>query len=226
MADPSQEPHFTLILNAGGQSRRMGTSKSTLPTPPDNRPLIAHVAAQLAALPLAGIVVVTNETGAAARYALPSHARFVADHFPGAGTAGGIATGLGLCSGWALVLACDLPLVQAPVVRLLWQLAQEQDAAGRRRWDAVVPVVHGWDEPLHAFYHAALLPALIRTLETGRLRANAVLDFVRTRRVHTEELRTVSPDLASFTNVNTPAEWARVRGLLADRAAGSPHHGG
>ena len=42
--------HFlTLVVNAGGQSRRMGQDKALLPIPPGT-PLIAHVVRRLAPL--------------------------------------------------------------------------------------------------------------------------------------------------------------------------------
>ena len=52
---------LTLIINAGGQSRRMGTDKALLTVQPHGLPLIAHIAARLAPLgvevPYDGLVV-------------------------------------------------------------------------------------------------------------------------------------------------------------------------
>ena len=83
---------ITLLINAGGQSRRMGQSKALLPVPPHNLPLIAHIAARLLPLAPGGLVVVTNDPALPAQAQLPPATRFVPDAYPDTGTLGGIAT--------------------------------------------------------------------------------------------------------------------------------------
>ena len=204
---------LTLVVNAGGQSRRMGRDKALLPVPPAGQPLLAHVVARLAPLQPAAIVVVTNNAELPALVTLPGAPRFVADAYPATGTLGGIATGLRHTAGWALVVACDLPLVSAPLCEFLWTLAQEQED-GDDRWDAVVPVVGGYEEPLHALYHVRCLPAIEAHLAQGRRRVISFMPDVRTRYVQEDELRPVDPELRSFVNANTPEEWALALDLL------------
>ena len=62
-------------------------------------------------------MVVTNDPELPARAQLPPATRFVADAYPATGTLGGIATGLAAATGWAIVVACDLPLVNAALFR-------------------------------------------------------------------------------------------------------------
>ena len=59
--------NLTLIVNAGGQSRRMGQSKALLPIPPRGEPLIAHLVRRLQPLAPARLVVVTNDAELPAR---------------------------------------------------------------------------------------------------------------------------------------------------------------
>ena len=206
---------LTLIINAGGQSRRMGTDKALLPVPPHAAPLIAHVAARLAPLEVARLLVVTNDRTLPARAGLPPATRFVPDAYPDTGTLGGIATGLQHAPGWAVVVACDLPLVSAPLFQMLIELAGEQEN-GAERWDAVVPVVDGYEEPLHALYHRRCLPAIAARLAAGQRRVISFMPDVRTRYVPEERLRTVDPTLRSFFNTNTPEEWAEALALLRE----------
>jgi molybdopterin-guanine dinucleotide biosynthesis protein A len=213
---PQPIDDLTLLINAGGQSRRMGASKALLPVPPHNTPLIAHVAARLLPLEAARLVVVTNDPALPPQAQLPAAAIFVPDAWPDTGTLGGIATGLQHTPGWAVVVACDLPLVSAALFAHLVALAGEQQD-GQDRWDAIMPLVDGYAEPLHALYHRRCLPAITARLAAGERRVISFLPDVRTRYVPEDELRASDPDLHSFFNTNTPAEWEQALRLLADR---------
>lgn len=209
-----QSPGFTLVLNAGGRSRRMGIPKALLPTPPHGLPLIQHIIRRVAPLPLEKIIVVTNqpEIGAAIVTQLPI--QILPDAYPDTGPLGGLATALAEVSGWALVLACDLPLVNPVLLDALWHVALETREE-MANWDAVVPVTADQDQPLHAFYHRRCLPAIHNQLQAGHYRANGFYSQIRRRRVEEAELRQVDPNLASFVNVNTPEEWAAIQIKLA-----------
>jgi molybdopterin-guanine dinucleotide biosynthesis protein A len=205
-----------LIINAGGESRRMGRSKTLLPVPPDDTPLIAYVARRLAVLPISRVIVVANDPALPSLAQLPSPTIFVADAYPDAGALGGIATGLQQIAGWAVVVACDLPLVNPQVFNVLARIAAERDEQGDR-WDAVVPVVGDYEEPLHALYHRRCLPAIEARLAQGQRRIISFMGDVRTRYVAEDELRAVDPHLHSFVNANTPAEWDAALQLLNER---------
>jgi molybdenum cofactor guanylyltransferase len=215
MAESADLPYLDLIINAGGESRRMGRSKALLPVPPDATPLIAHVAQRLAVLPVARVIVVANDPALPSLARLPEPTTFVADAYPDAGTLGGIATGLQQIEGWAMVVACDLPLVNPQLFALLAQLAVEQDAQVDC-WDAIVPVVNGYEEPLHALYHRRCLPSIETRLAQGHRRVISFMGDVRARYVSDEELRVADPQLRSFVNANTPEEWQAALELLAE----------
>ena len=170
--------------------------------------------ARLAPLAADPLVVVTNDTALPLAAQLPPGTIFVADAYPDTGTLGGIATGLQQAPEWALVVACDLPLVSADLCAMLAGLAGEQ-ADGQDRWDAIVPVVDGYEEPLHALYHRRCLPAIEARLAAGQRRVISFMPDVRTLYVQEEQLRTVDPQLHSFFNTNTPEEWAEALRLLA-----------
>ena len=203
---------LSVILNAGGQSRRMGSNKALLPV--GGMPLIQHVALRLLPLVDDRLLVIGNDPAVQAAVQVSRPTVHLADAWPDAGAAGGIATGLAQVEGWAAVVACDLPLVRPEIFRHLLALAQEPGLDGQP-WDVVVPVVDGREQPLHALYHRRCLPALHAQLAEGRLRVNYFYDQVRVRRVSEEELRGLDPNLHSFVNANTPDEWRRALDLLA-----------
>jgi molybdopterin-guanine dinucleotide biosynthesis protein A len=199
---------ISLVVNAGGESRRMGEPKALLPMPQSGQPLLSHLLEQLAPLVTGVTVVVLNDQRLAGALGLGAEVEVVPDAYPTGGPLGGIATGLRLCPEWAIVLACDMPLVKPAVVRYLCSLTGPA-------WQAIVPVVDETPQPFHALYHRQLLPLIEKKLAAGIRRAASFLDEVPTRWVSEAELRPLDPALHSFINVNTPAEWAAACALLA-----------
>ena len=133
-----------------------------------------------------------------------------------------LATGLALCSGWAMAVACDMPLVSPALFSALAALALETDDAGAhageeggRPWDAVIPTTEGYPQPLHALYHRRCLPVMEALLAEQNLRIVNLYGSICVRYVGEPDLRRIDPHLHSFINVNTPEEWERALALLA-----------
>ena len=88
--------------------------------------------------------------------------RMVPDLVAGKGALGGIHSAVHhAATPHCLVVACDMPFLNAGVLRYL----VEQRAG----YDVVVPSVHGRPQPLHAVYGKACLQPIARRLETERL---------------------------------------------------------
>lgn len=198
----------------------MGQDKAQLRVPGSGQPLLQHMVARLHALPLAQVIVVTNQPDLAATLTLSRRARFVADDEPGIGPLGGIATGLRYCQGWGIFLACDLPLVNAQVIQFLCQLTRQLDHSGTP-FDAIVPLIEGYPQPLHALYHVRILPIVQQTLQRGERRASSFLQATHTRWVSEAELRPFDHPLNSFVNANTPEAWRQACALLANEKPSS-----
>lgn len=191
--------NLTLVIEAGGESRRMGQDKALMPFL--GRPLIQRILDR--AGPLADeIIVVANQPE---RYAfLPCPV--VPDARPGRGALGGLYTAFtaARCSCVAVV-ACDMPFVSAPVLAFL------RDVLIREEVDAAVPETAAGLEPFHAVYRrSACLPAVEVALEAGLWRAAGWLDAVRARRVGQQEIAPHDPRGTAFRNVNTPEAFAQA----------------
>lgn len=205
----------TLMINAGGQSQRMGRPKALLPMPPDQQPLLQWIVQRLQPLSPQRILIIANEPAFQTQVKLAGDVRWLADRYPDTGPLGGLATGLAACDGWAICVACDMPLVNLQLFAYLCRLAAETDATGADGWDAIVPVVDGYPEALHSLYHRRCLPAIVARLAAGERRAISFLPDVRVRYVQEADLRPYDPTLQSFMNANTPAEWAHVLAFLS-----------
>jgi molybdopterin-guanine dinucleotide biosynthesis protein A len=133
----------------------------------------------------------------------------VADLYPGCGPLAGIhAAMLAASHPHVFVAACDMPGLDAGVIRFL--LDRIGDA------DAVVP---RWDddiEPLHAVYAVRLAPLVEDALRSGRHALREFLPRVRVDYVAEAELGRIGGAARSMLNVNTPEELAALGGSLED----------
>ena len=205
-----------VIILAGGQSRRMGRNKALLRLAPDEPTLIEQVVAQVQ--PLGPVLLVTNTPEDYTFVRLP----MVPDALPGTGALGGLYSGLQAAPApYNLTVACDMPFL-APAL-LAYLAAQPHD------YDVLIP---RWHEPgaakpqletLLAIYSRACVPAIAAHLAAADLRMISFFPDVRVRYVDEPELRLVDPLLASFRNLNTPAELAQAQqtdqGATPDPAA-------
>lgn len=196
---------FSVVILAGGQSRRMGRDKRALPWAPtqDESPqtLLDHVVATVASLTDDVVLVANDAPGVGG-------VRVVGDFYPGAGSLGGIYSGLAAAAyDLAFIAAADMPFLNA---RLIRDLAGRAAGAG-----AVVPVIGGRPEPLHAIYRKALLAPARRRIERRELKVAPVFDAVSTVWVPESELHQRDPTLHSFWNLNTPEDYDRALALAS-----------
>ncbi|HLK12583.1 MAG TPA: molybdenum cofactor guanylyltransferase [Candidatus Binatia bacterium] len=129
----------------------------------------------------------------------------VVDRVPGSGPLGGIHAAM-LASRWphVFVAACDMPGLEADVIRFLLR------RIGRA--DAVVPCWERDVEPLHAVYALRSLPVIEECLRTGRHALRDVLGCLEVDYVGEDDLSRVRGTARSLLNVNTPEELAAVGG--------------
>ncbi len=193
---------MTAIILAGGQSRRMGRNKALLRLEPDGPTLIEIVVGAARAV-TPQIILSTNTPEVYAWLQLPR----VADEFPGAGPLAGLAAGLAvMTTSHALLLGCDMPFLQPPLLRHLAAQALASDV------DAVVPLnANGQMEPLCAVYRRSCLASARAQLAAGKHKMMDWLASIATRCITADELRRFDPRLQSLHNLNTPEDLAKGR---------------
>jgi len=176
----------TLLVLAGGQSRRMGRPKAMLPVAGGT--LIEWMLDRLAPGFQEALVAAGPETELP-----PLQTRVVEDRLPGAGPLAGIEAGLGAArSDVVFAVACDMPFVSLELARKIVRAAPRHDAA--------VPRLDGRPEPACAAYRRSARGAIESALRQGRLRAAEVLGDLDVRWL--DDL-----DPAAFKNINTPDDY-------------------
>jgi molybdopterin-guanine dinucleotide biosynthesis protein A len=169
------------------------------------RRIIERVVDAMSAV-LGDLLVVTNTPDVYAFLGLP----MTPDAVPGAGSLGGIYSGLRAADGDAIfTVACDMPFLAPDAIRLV--------AARGAEADVVIPRVGNQLETLHALYGRGCLAPMEARIAAGRLKITGFFEDVRIVEIPESELAQVADPAVVFMNVNTPDELARARALI-DRA--------
>jgi molybdopterin-guanine dinucleotide biosynthesis protein A len=196
---------LTLVIQAGGESRRMGQDKALLPFL--GEPLILRVLRRLQ--PIADeVIVVARQPENLAFLGV----RVVSDLLPGIGALGGLYTALAVArSPLVGVVACDMPFVSAGL------LNEARSRLVQTGMDAVIPrTAQGW-EPLHAVYRreTCLLP-VERAIQRGERRLIAWHAEARVLALSGEDILPFDPHLRAFLNINTPEDLRLAEALARE----------
>lgn len=204
-------PRVTVAIQAGGESKRMGRSKATVPFA--GRPLISRIVERVA--PAADdLLITTNE---------PDNLEFLFDEYPKLslrlvrdkldyrGALPGFLTAFEAAqTPYIAIVACDMVFASANLI------AAECAELSLSMADCVVPVnKHGY-EPFHAVYkREACLPAIRACIEAGDKRAQAFFESVTLCEFPQVEVLKAEPMGGCFVNVNTPEELAAIEERFA-----------
>ena len=195
-------PKISVVIQAGGESRRMGRSKATVPFA--GRPLICRLVERLS--PVADeLLITTNEPdnlGFLAEEFPDLDIRLVRDSFDERGALQGLYTSFtqARCPHVAVV-ACDMVFASPALI------VAESQAALMSGAKAVVPVNRHGFEPFHALYRPELcLPVLEEVMARGTTSAHGFLDALDFYEFSREEVLAVEPTGGCFINANTPEE--------------------
>lgn len=200
----------SVVVQAGGQGRRLGAAKAMAELA--GRPLIEHVLEQVGGLGCECLIT-TNHPEDLAYLGL----RMVSDPADSAGALTGLGTALRAAAGErALVVGCDMPFVRIRLAQLLIGLAERE-----ARDKIVVPLWHRGLEPLLSVYPKSALPAIDEVIGTGSQRLHDLLDLRPLHIVSSQELMKLDPEGLSFFNVNTPQDLAQAEVIFASLAGDS-----
>lgn len=190
---------ISVIVLAGGHSRRLGHDKALLPW--QGRTLIQYLVTYLQKLSDDVLVV----TGTERRYQELLTVPIFSDEIRNIGPLGGLYTGLKHARfPYSLAIACDMPFVNRAVIDLL-----KDNAEGSVK--AVVPSIQNHRVPTCALYHKDCLSVIEKLQAQGRFSLQALLDSIPIKILSEDELRAVDPTLRSFVNINTQADWESCR---------------
>lgn len=200
MSSPWPRPNWTGALLVGGRSRRMGTDKLLLRLP-DGARLMERPGAALRAVCGACLQV-----GGGTAHALADFTP-LADAPQAEGPLAGLLAALYAArTAWVLVLAGDLPAVDAAF------LAALQDEAERDPARALLPQSAAGLQPLCAAYPRALAARIAAAAAAGERAVHAALPLEARRAWPYEEAAAAARIADPFRNINRPSDWEAYLG--------------
>ena len=210
----------TAIIMAGGNSQRMGQDKANMLL--GGQTLLQHVVATMRQNFPEVIVSVRQPRPESD---LPQ----ICDDPAHTGPLAGLSAGLERANTpWVFAVACDMPFITPAVIELLAGYrgkplpaspcqgrssppSPDKGRQGGVGFQAVVPMVRGYPQPLAAFYAASCLNEVNKLLSgSGKHSLRALLDQLRVCYVGEEEMLAADPQLRSFFDLDTPQDMARA----------------
>ncbi|MFN4180557.1 MAG: molybdopterin-guanine dinucleotide biosynthesis protein B [Armatimonadota bacterium] len=200
----------TVVLLAGGKSRRMGKDKAMLNW--QGKPMLLVLTERFQAAGFS-VVIAGGSVEWAKRLAnipalivpdLPAHEGF--------GPLAGIEAGFTHTKAkWLGVVACDLPFAEP---RLIAWLAEKLGG-----YEAVAPVINDVSQPLHAVYSRSCLPHLVAQLESEDKSVKAFLRRINVLYVPEVEWRQVADAKCLTVHLNEPENLKVCQGSEVERDA-------
>jgi molybdenum cofactor guanylyltransferase len=185
----------TLLVLAGGDSRRMGRTKAWLEV--GDTTLLRWMVERLA--PAFSDVVVSFAEPEQVQELLPC--RLVFDRKLSAGPLAGLEAGLADArNDVTFAVACDMPYVTPELAAMA--------VAASAGCDAAIPRIDGRPEPACAAYRRSALPKISAALDAGRFRASDLAE-----QLDVAWLEGLEPDM--FRSLNAPEDYERFRRELS-----------
>lgn len=187
---------ISVIILAGGESRRMGSNKAFLEH--NGKPFIERILDTFS--DFNERIIVANDVSL---YQYPL-VETLQDTYPDRGPLCGLYTGLKSAKNdTCIVLTVDVPFISS---ELMSYLATLEDKV-----DAIVPNVGGYLHPLCAVYRKSALSIIEKAVEEDIRKVRRVLKALSVLEVKEEDLKQFSDPGQCFRNINTPEEYLEAK---------------
>lgn len=191
------------IILAGGKSLRLGRDKAVEEF--NGESLVRRVVSSLNFLN-SDIIIVTDAKKAPMGLEDSNRLRLTTDLYPAKGPLVGIYSGLMASNTrYNLVVACDMPFLNQPLLSYMTQIAEG--------YDVVMPRLDQQVEPLHAIYSRDCLKAIEEMFHQNKYSVNQLCEKVKVRYVEKAELDRFDPQHLSFFNINNEEKLKRAKEL-------------
>jgi len=197
--------HLSIVIQAGGNSLRMGSNKSLKPFL--GIPLIQRVFKRVESLS-EDIFIVTNTPGEFAFLNL----RMVSDELPGRGVISGLYTAMIQSNQeFVGVIACDMPFVNADLILAEYEILVETNA------DVAIPRTRTGYEPLHAVYRRKnCMTAIHEAIQNDQRRLISWLPSVQVVEFDEQMIEKFDPKHLAFINTNTQEEFSKAEQIALE----------
>ncbi len=194
----------TFLVLAGGYSERFGEKKALYEI--DGKPLIRFVVEGIS--DLAQDIVISCESGYDKLTEMFPNARIIEDKPDKSGPLAGLLSSLPeIKSDYTFLVSCDAPKIKREVIELIVEKGKGHSASVPR-WP------NEFLEPLQALYRTEEFEESTKgAWEENQMKLSKVIDMLPdVVYISTEKIKSVDPNLESFTNINYPSDVEEVFG--------------
>lgn len=114
---------------------------------------------------------------------------------------------------YQFVVACDMPFLNLDLIKHMAVFAPV--------YDAVVPRIGDYHQPLHAFYRRSCLEPIRRQVEKEEFKITGFYAGLKVKYIDSAEIAEFDPCQKSFFNINTWTDYEEAMRLLAGQSARS-----
>jgi len=198
---------ITGIVIAGGRGTRFGRNKALIEI---NRKTLVELAIEKLNEVTDEVIIVTSAGQYESIAGTGIKDKIIIDIIPGKAAMGGVYTGLVESNSfYSLFVACDMPLLNTRLLEYMMNLAPG--------YDAVIPRIGEYIEPLHAVYSKDCIPQIKKLIDDGELSLHALMRNINVKYIDMPEIDKYDPEHLSMFNINTVADLERVEKVLAIR---------
>jgi molybdenum cofactor guanylyltransferase len=153
---------------------------------------------------------VTNEEKIDAYSSFESNIKVVTDIFPEKAALGGLYTGLSYSkNNYSIIVACDMPFLNSALLQYMVNISPG--------YDAVIPRIGNYLEPLHAVYSKNCIATAEKLINNNELSVRKLVGLLKTRYILKKEIMIYDPDIVSFFNINNNFDLEKAEKILAKR---------
>ncbi len=189
------------VILAGGDSKRFGYPKAFLKL--GNKMIIELIINRLSGH-FAEIIVVTDQPAPLSH--LP--VKITGDIITKCAKSSlrGLHAGLSASSNQDnFVLACDMPFIKMDLIRYM-----HSHLTG---YDAVIPRLGSYLQPLHAFYDKSCVNSIEKNLQEGKYKISELYGVLKIEYIDREIINFYDPEQIAFFNVNNYDDYIKARDI-------------
>ncbi len=110
---------------------------------------------------------------------------------------------------YQFVVACDMPFLNLDLVKYM--------AGFACGFDAVVPRIGEYYQPLHAFYSRACIKVIENQLSAGSFKVTEFYSHLDIRYINSGEIKKFDPEQESFVNINRWSDYEAALKVFAEK---------
>ncbi|WP_456431896.1 molybdenum cofactor guanylyltransferase [Thermosulfuriphilus sp.] len=188
----------------GGQSRRFGENKALFQW--QGASFLERICQALEEVKLS-IYIISKKNQA--HYYSDSGRKIITDLYPEQTPLVGLLSALeALPSRWVLLVACDMPAIQPPLLNYLITLAKNTSQG------AIVPIYDGRPQPLLALYSKGIYPQAREYFLKGGRSLKGLVEQISVQFVPQKDWQRYDSQGLSFLNINRQEDLARLTKAL------------